>query len=42
MNDKLQIFESPQFGQIRVILNEDKPLFVAKDVAIALGYTNPA
>lgn len=41
MND-LQLFHSPQFGDIRVLTDEnDNPVFVASDVAIALGYAKP-
>lgn len=34
----LQIFNSPEFGQIRTIEKDGEPWFVGKDVAIALGY----
>lgn len=37
MND-LQIFNNPEFGQIRTLLIEDAPWAVGKDVALALGY----
>ena len=37
----LQIFTSPEFGQIRTLQLEGETWFVAKDVAIALGYNNP-
>lgn len=40
MND-LQIFNSEEFGEIRTAEIDGKPYFVASDVAIALGYTNP-
>ena len=40
--NNIQIFENPDFGQVRVFIEEDKPLFVAKDVAVLLGYSNPA
>lgn len=36
----LTLFDSPEFGQIRAITEEDSPLFVAKDVATALGYAD--
>ena len=42
MNNKLQIFENKQFGQVRTIDEDGKILFCAKDVAAALGYTNPS
>jgi len=40
--EKIQIFENPEFGQVRVFIEDGKPLFVAKDVAVLLGYSNPA
>jgi anti-repressor protein len=36
------LFQSPEFGPVRAIVEDDKPLFVAKDVAAALGYQRPA
>lgn len=38
--NKLQIFNSPEFGQVRMIVEDDKILFCASDVAKALGYRN--
>ena len=38
--NELKLFESPQFGQIRTVTIEDRPYFVASDVAKALGYSN--
>lgn len=38
----LQIFNSPEFGQIRTIERGGEPWFVGKDVAAALGYSNTA
>ena len=40
MND-LQIFKSEQFGAIRTMEIDGEPWFVGKDVATALGYSNP-
>ena len=40
MND-LEIFENPAFGQVRTLQREGEPWFVGKDVAEALGYSNP-
>lgn len=37
MND-LQVFNNPEFGQIRTLMIEDAPWAVGKDVALALGY----
>lgn len=39
--NELQIFVSKEFGQIRTVTIDNEPWFVGKDVAIALGYTNP-
>lgn len=39
--NNLTIFENSTFGQIRTTTINDEPWFVGKDVAIALGYTNP-
>jgi len=41
MNNKLQIFNNEQFGQVRTLVINNEPHFVGKDVAEALGYTNP-
>jgi prophage antirepressor-like protein len=39
---KIKIFKNNQFGNIRVLRDErGEPWFVAKDVAIILGYANP-
>lgn len=40
MND-LMIFNNPEFGEIRTVGSDGEPLLVGKDVALALGYTNP-
>lgn len=37
---ELQIFNSPEFGQIRTIERGGEPWFVGKDVAAALGYSD--
>lgn len=39
--NELQIFNSPEFGDIRTVEIDGKPYFVANDVARALGYSNP-
>lgn len=39
MND-LQIFENPEFGQVRTVERDGQPWLVGKDVAEALGYKN--
>lgn len=41
MNNHIQIFENPEFGQVRTLVDEKgEPWFVGKDVADALGYKN--
>lgn len=39
--NNIQLFNSPEFGQIRTITDNDGIYFVGKDVAEILGYTNP-
>ena len=42
-NQELQVFKNEVFGNVRTLTTEDgKILFVANDVAKALGYTNPS
>ena len=36
--NELQIFNNPDFGQVRMVMIEDTPYFVGKDVAEILGY----
>lgn len=38
--NNIQIFNSPDFGQIRTIQQKGEPWFVGKDVADILGYSN--
>ena len=38
---ELEIFNNEEFGQVRSVEVEGEPYFVAKDIAIALGYSNP-
>ena len=38
---ELQIFSNESFGEIRTISIDNEPWFVGKDVAEALGYSNP-
>ncbi|QMS61989.1 BRO-N domain-containing protein [Campylobacter fetus] len=38
--NEVVLFENKDFGNIRVLGDHLKPMFVAKDVAEALGYTN--
>lgn len=37
---ELQIFQNPEFGQVRTVTVKNEPWFVGKDVAEALGYSN--
>lgn len=39
--NELEIFNNPEFGQIRATEINGEPYFVGKDIAEALGYTNP-
>lgn len=41
MPNELQIFNSPEFGNIRALEIDGEPWLVGKDVAEALGYSNP-
>ena len=36
----IQIFNNPEFGQVRTVNVDGEPWFVGKDVAAALGYSN--
>lgn len=38
--NELQIFKSPEFGQVRMIIINDEVWFLGKDVAEALKYSN--
>ncbi len=40
MND-IQVFNNPEFGEIRTVEINNEPWFVGKDVAVILGYSNP-
>lgn len=39
--NELQIFNSEEFGEIRTITKDNETYFVGKDIAKALGFTNP-
>lgn len=41
MENKIEIFKNDRFGNIRIILLNDEPWFVGKDIAVILGYSNP-
>ena len=36
----MQVFNNPEFGEVRVVTINKEPWFVGKDVAVALGYRN--
>ena len=38
-NLSLEVFDSPEFGQMRILREGDKYLFCANDAAVALGYS---
>lgn len=38
LSENIKIFNNAEFGEIRVMLIEDDPWFVGKDIAMALGY----
>lgn len=38
--NKIQVFESVDFGKVRIIELDGEPWFIGKDVAIILGYSN--
>jgi len=40
--NSVQIFNNERFGRVRVAMTSDKPMFLANDVAKALGYVKPA
>ena len=42
IKNELQIFNNPEFGEIRTIEEDGRVLFCGSDVAKALGYTNPS
>ena len=39
--NELKIFNNEEFGSVRTVVIENEPWFVGKDVAEALGYSNP-
>jgi prophage antirepressor-like protein len=40
MSNEIKIFESKEFGNVRVVMQENEPWFVAKDVCDVLMITN--
>ena len=41
MNNELVTFNNEEFGSVRGMTIDNEPWFVGKDVAKALGYSNP-
>ena len=41
MENKIQVFENPEFGEVRTMMIDNEPWAAGKDVATALGYKNP-
>lgn len=39
--DEIEIFRNEEFGEVRTRVINNVPMFVGKDVAMSLGYTNP-
>lgn len=39
--NKIQIFNNTEFGSVRTVIVNNEPYFVGKDVAVALGYSQP-
>lgn len=39
--NQVQLFNHERFGEVRTILINGKPMFVARDIALTLGYANP-
>lgn len=37
--NNIQIFDNPEFGEIRTVVIDNEPWFVAKDISESLGYT---
>lgn len=40
-NNQVQVFNNEKFGDVRVIMQDEQPWFVGKDVAEMLGYGSP-
>nr|DAU67177.1 MAG TPA: repressor domain protein [Caudoviricetes sp.] len=38
IQNRIEVFENPIFGQIRMVMVDDEPWFVAKDISDKLGY----
>ncbi|MDR0384522.1 MAG: phage antirepressor KilAC domain-containing protein [Prevotellaceae bacterium] len=42
MNTNIQIFNNPNFGEIRIVEVDGKIMFAASEIATCLGYENPS
>ena len=40
-NNEIVLFQHEEFGEVRTLMIDGEPWFVGKDVATALGYSNP-
>lgn len=40
VENAVSVFDSPEFGSVRIVMREGDPWFVAKDIAERLGYSN--
>ena len=40
--NEMQVFTNPEFGEIRTLEIKGEPWLFGKDVASALGYSNPS
>lgn len=40
--NSIQIFNNPEFGEVRTVIIDGEPWFVGKDVALSLGYSDTA
>lgn len=40
--NELKIFENEEFGQVRTVIKKDGPWFVASDICLSLGLSNPS
>lgn len=41
MENMIQTFVNEEFGTVRTLMKDGQPWFVAKDVAVIIGYSNP-
>ena len=41
MKNQIELFKNEELGEVRTLFIDDEAWFVAKDVAVALGYKDP-